>query len=183
MFYTTEVGESIRKAIYTLAKQLYTASEIVRVLHFTTTNFTTDKLEASNVLTVSDETVHSIHDQLRNHFEYYEVRLEDLVNNTRESFTDTSAYNSIILVQDSMSLIELSQFVGRDAWDTVNYFVEIDESISKKAEITVEYLITNIKIRKFGDSVVIDPFLFNELCKGIHCYTYLYMKVSLRFQY
>ena len=90
-----------------------------------------------------------------------------LINHIHGSFTNKSAVKSIILIQDSKSSMELFQLAEEDVVNILYFSVTIDDSISKRAEITKPSYITQIKLRKNGDNVVIDPFLFKDICKGM----------------
>ena len=171
MFHTEDIDENTKTAIYNLAKQLYTSSEKVRVLQISTMYSTNDIPGASDDIFVSDKTIDLDYERL-NKSDNYTVSSNDLVNHIRNSFTKKYAGNSIIIIQDNKPLIELLQFINEAPFDTLYYVVEIDETISKKVEFTKESGIIEIKIRKFGSGIVIDPFLFKDLCKGTFSYIY-----------
>ena len=88
-----------------------------------------------------------------------------LINRIHDSFTNKSAVNSIILIQDRKSPIEIVQLAEEDV-NTLWFSVIIDDSINKRAEITKQPHITKIILRKKGDNIVIDPFLLKGLYKG-----------------
>ena len=172
VFYDSNSDVNIRTAIYNLAKQLYRSSKQVRVLQLSLINNTTDIPGASNDVFVFDKTINSNDErQNRYHIENYTVLTKDLINNIHVSFTNNSVRNSIILIQDNRTALiqpfQLFQHVEENAFDTLYFSVNIDENISKKAEITKQAHITNIKLRKDGGNFVIDSFLFEELCKGM----------------
>ena len=166
MFHTEDVDENTHMAIYNLAKQLYMSSKKVRVLQLSTMNDITDISKAS--YDIVDETIDSNHERLNKYqSDNYTVSSKDLINDIYDSFTKKYYSNSVILIQDNSPLMELLQFKREDPSDTLYYVVDIDENISKKVEITEESGTIKIKIRKFGTSIVIDPFLFKDLCKGM----------------
>ena len=170
VFYASYSDVNIRRAIYNLANKLYRSSKLVRVLQLSSN--ITDIAGASNDVFVFDETIDSNDErQNRYHIKDYAVHAEDFINHIHKSFTNKSGRNSIIFIQDNRTMLsELFQHVKEDAFDILYFSVNIDVNISKKAEISKQSHITNIKLRKNGDNFVIDPFLFEELCKGMISY-------------
>lgn len=162
LIYNIDVDISVRTSIVTLANQLYWSSAIVHVL----------QLEITDSLTVHEKVLNeqmATETQIdRNSPNKYAIRLEDLVNDVRNKFTKTANFRNIIVIQDSMSesVIDSLKLAENGSFNSL-YFVDFDESISKISEIINESGFTKIKIRKFGDRHVIDPFLFKEFCKGM----------------